>query len=302
MRRTLLSLCLLLAIAGATGAQTAADAAIDLSYGVGIAPNITYLRADGQESKLDIVFRRSGGPRPVLLYIHGGGWVGGTKEASFARLIPWLEMGYSIVNVEYRLGQVALAPGAVEDCRCALRWLIQNAETYNLDTARVVVSGHSAGGHLSLTTGMLPASAGLDKRCPVRVAPAYSSEPEMPVAAIVNWYGITDVNDLIAGPNAKTYAVQWLGSMPDREAVAKRVSPLTYVRAGLPPVLTIHGDADPIVPYQHGVQLQAALTAKGVPNRLHTIPGGSHGGFSLKQTRAAFAAIRAFLGEHQLLP
>ncbi len=302
MRRLSILLCLLLSLTATAGAQTAADNALDLSYGVGIAPNITYLRADGEELKLDVVFRRSGEPRPVLLYIHGGGWVGGQKESMFAHFIPWLEMGYSVVNVEYRMGQVALAPGAVEDCRCALRWLITNADTYNLDPQRIVVSGHSAGGHLSLTTGLLPASAGLDKRCPVPVPPADSSEPEMPVAAVVNWFGITDVHDLIEGENAKTYAVQWLGSLPDKEAVAKRVSPMTYVRAGLPPVLTIHGDADPIAPYQQGVDLHAALKAKGGVSRLHTVAGGGHGGFSLEESRSAFAAIRAFLKEQGLLP
>jgi acetyl esterase/lipase len=302
MRRLSILLYLLLSLTATAGAQTAADNALDLSYGVGIAPNITYLRADGEELKLDVVFRRSGEPRPVLLYIHGGGWVGGQKESMFAHFIPWLEMGYSVVNVEYRMGQVALAPGAVEDCRCALRWLIANADTYNLDPQRIVVSGHSAGGHLSLTTALLPASAGLDKRCPVGVPPADSSEPEMPVAAVVNWFGVTDVNDLIEGENAKTYAVQWLGSLPDKEAVAKRVSPMTYVRAGLPPVLTIHGDADPIVPYQHGVDLHEALEAKGGVSRLHTVAGGGHGGFSLEESRSAFAAIRAFLKEQGLLP
>lgn len=302
MRPVSILLCLLLSLTATAGAQTAADNALDLSYGVGIAPNITYLRADGEELKLDVVFRRSGAPQPVLLYMHGGGWVGGQKESMFAHFIPWLEMGYSVVNVEYRMGQVALAPGAVEDCRCALRWLIANADTYNLDPQRIVVSGHSAGGHLSLTTGLLPASAGLDKRCPVRVTRADSSEPEMPVAAVVNWYGITDVNDLIEGKNAKTYAVQWLGSLPDKEAVAKRVSPMTYVRAGLPPVLTIHGDADPIVPYQQGVDLHEALKARGGVSRLHTVAGGGHGGFSLEESRSAFAAIRAFLKEQGLLP
>ncbi len=302
MRRLSILFCLLLFLTSTAGAQTAADTALDLSYGVGIAPNITYLRADGEELKLDVVFRRSGEPRPVLLYIHGGGWVGGQKESMFTHFIPWLEMGYSVVNVEYRMGQVALAPGAVEDCRCALRWLIANADTYNLDPKRIVVSGHSAGGHLSLTTGLLPASAGLDKRCPVRVPPADSSEPEMPVAAVVNWFGITDVNDLIGGKNAKTYAVQWLGSLHDREAVAKRVSPMTYVRAGLPPVLTIHGDADPIVPYQHGVDLHEALKAMGGASQLHTVAGGGHGGFTLEESRTVFAAIRGFLGEQGLLP
>ena len=76
------------------------------------------------------------------------------------------------------------------------------------------------------------------------------------VAAIINWYGITDVNDMLSGPNARAYAVQWLGSPPNREAIAKSVSPLTYVRADLPPILSIQGDADPIVPYSQNVRLQ----------------------------------------------
>ena len=76
------------------------------------------------------------------------------------RLLPYLEMGWSVVNVSYRLGPVSLAPAAVEDCLCALRWVIRNAEQYNFDPARIVVMGSSAGGHLSLTTGMVPASAG----------------------------------------------------------------------------------------------------------------------------------------------
>ena len=88
------------------------------------------------------------------------------KETSTLRWLPYLEMGWTVVNVEYRLANVSLAPAAVEDCRCALRWIIQNAEKYNFDTNQIVVTGHSAGGHLSLTTGMLPASAGLDGRCP----------------------------------------------------------------------------------------------------------------------------------------
>ena len=136
----------------------------------------------------------------------------------------------------------------------------------------------------------------------MRVPPADSFEPEMPVAAVVNWFGITDVNDLIEGENAKTYAVQWLGAVPDKETVAKHVSPMTYVRAGLPPVLTIHGDADPIVPYQQGVDLHEALKAKGGVSRLHTVAGGGHGGFTLEESRSAFAAIRGFLDEQGLLP
>ena len=82
------------------------------------------------------------------------------------RALPYLEMGFAVVNVTYRLARVSEAPAAVEDCRCALRWVIQNAKEYGLDVNRLVVTGYSAGGHLALTTGMLPASAGLDRQCP----------------------------------------------------------------------------------------------------------------------------------------
>jgi acetyl esterase/lipase len=75
-------------------------------------------------------------------------------------------MGMNVVNVEYRLASIALAPAAVEDCRCALRWVIQHAKEYGIDANRIVVSGESSGGHLALMTGMLPASAGLDRQCP----------------------------------------------------------------------------------------------------------------------------------------
>ena len=75
-------------------------------------------------------------------------------------------MGWNVVNVEYRLARVSGAPAAVEDCLCALRWIIRNAKQYNIDITKLVVSGSSAGGHLALTTGMIPPSAGLDRQCP----------------------------------------------------------------------------------------------------------------------------------------
>ena len=211
-------------------------------------------------------------------------------------------MGWAVVNVEYRMARVALAPAAVEDCRCALRWVLRNAEEYGFDVDRIVVSGHSAGGHLSLTTATLPASAGLDRRCPARdpdgIGPVAAHDEEMSVAAIVNWYGITDVGDLLAGPNAKTYAVNWMGGLTDRMEIAERVSPLTYIRPGLPPVLTIHGNADPIVPYDHAVRLHQALDEAGVVNQLHTVEGGGHGGFSTEELIDAHEVIRAFLARY----
>jgi acetyl esterase/lipase len=246
-----------------------------------------------QSSSPPYLPREVSGPNPTLLYIHGGGWTGGSKEGSVFTFLPYLEKGWSVVNVEYRLARVSLAPAAVEDCLCALRWVIHNAKTYSFDTNNLVVTGNSAGGHLSLTTGMIPASAGLDRECP--------GPEQLKVSAIVNWYGITDVEDLLDGPNMKTYAVTWLSSMENRREIARRVSPIHYVRADLPPIITIHGDADPTVPYSHAVRLHEALQKAGVPNQLVTIPGGHHGGFSREQTLRAYKEIEKFLAAHNLM-
>jgi len=305
MRRPFVALSLLVLLASPGLAQSTDSAtwAVEIGNDYRITPNVTYLTADGHESKLDVIapFPVTE-PRPTLLYFHGGGWVGGSKDTVFLRHLPYIEKGWAVVNVTYRLAGVALAPGAVEDARCALRWVKRNAEEYGLDPDRIVVSGHSAGGHLSLTTGLLPASAGYDRRCP---APnpngkgrASTYDEEMSVAAIVNWYGITDIGDLLEGENAKTYAVGWLGSLPNRLEVAKRLSPLSYMRPGLPPVLTLHGDADSIVPYEHGVRLHKALLKAGGVSQLHTIEGGDHGGFTDEESLAAHRVIWNFLAKH----
>src|SRR5205809_138149 len=238
-----------------------------------VAANITYLTASNYEAKLDIYSRRGATtPQPTVVYFHGGFWAAGSKEGSLMSLLPWMEMGWNIVNVEYRLARVAVAPAAVEDCLCALRYINNQAKTYDIDTTRLVVTGESAGGHLALTTGIIPDTAGFDREC--------AGAPLPKVAAIINWFGITDVYDVIEGPHRANAAMQWFGSMPNREEVAHRVSPLTYVRSGLPPILTVHGDADTTVPYQHAVRLHEALTKAGVVNQLVTIPGGRHGNFT----------------------
>jgi acetyl esterase/lipase len=261
--------------------------------------NVTYLTASGYESKLDIYRRRDvQTPQPTLVFYHGGGWIGGTKEAS---LMPWFEMGWNVVNVEYRMARVAEAPAAVEDAICALRYIVNNAKANNIDVDKIVVSGESAGGHLALAVGMTPSTVGFASIC--AGGGFRGNETNVPkVAAIINWYGITDVNDLLAGPNARSYAVQWVGSGRNRDEVAKGVSPITYVRAGLPPILSIQGDADPVVPYSQNTRLRDGLTKAGTPNELFTIPGGGHGNFKPEERSKAYAKIREFLAKSGLGP
>jgi dipeptidyl aminopeptidase/acylaminoacyl peptidase len=133
-----------------------------------------------------------------------------------------------------------------------------------VDRDRIVVTGGSAGGHLSLMVGLTPKSARLG--------------PTADVAAVVNFYGITDVADQLSGPNMREYAVTWLPpDHPNRLELATRLSPLTYVRKDVPPILTIHGDADPTVPYEHGVRITKALRDAGADAEMVSIPEGRHG-------------------------
>jgi acetyl esterase/lipase len=259
-----------------------------------IQPDITYGVANNYTLKLDVWQRKNAkAAAPTLIHYHGGGWVFGDRTGSTLLFLPYLEMGWNVINVEYRMASVSLAPAAVEDCRCALRWAVRNAKQYNIDVNRIVLTGHSAGGHLSLITGMLPEGTGLDNNC--------DGTEKLRVAAIINWYGVSDVSDLVQGPNRKNYAVMWMGSQPDPLTIAKRVSPLTYVRAGLLPVLSIHGDADPVVPYDQSTRLHQALSAAGVPNELVTIKGGGHGQFTDAELESAYQKISAFLHSHGLL-
>jgi acetyl esterase/lipase len=271
---------------------------LDLLENYSVSPNITYSVASNYECKLDVYARHStAGAVPTVLLIHGGGWVVGAKEGRVLEILPWMEMGYSVVNVEYRLTRVAPAPAAVEDCRRALRWLMVNAKKYNFDTTRIVVTGGSAGGHLALMTGMLDSAAGFDA-----TTEWDQSSPTLRVAAVVNWFGITDVKDMLGGQNRQNYAISWIGSQSDPEKLAARVSPMTYARKGSPPILTIHGTDDDLVPYSQAIRLHKALTEQGVQNQLLTIQGGHHGGFTHEETTRIYSVIGEFLKKNGLLP
>jgi acetyl esterase/lipase len=256
-------------------------------------PDIVYNTANNTQLKLDVWYpNASTTPTKTLVYYHGGGWIFGAKAYSILSYLPFLERGWRVVDVEYRMASNSLAPAAVEDTRCALRWVFRNAKQYNFDTSKIVLMGHSAGGHLSLISGMLPEKTPLDNNC---YADEKYGDPKIKVAAIVNWFGITDVNDVIQGPNLKNYAMMWMGSPKNADEIAKSVSPLTYVRPGLPPVITIHGDKDDVVPYSHATRLKEALDKVGVKNQLYTVKGGGHGQFTREQYIPAWEEVFKFL-------
>jgi acetyl esterase/lipase len=236
--------------------------------------NIVYKRAAGQDLRLDVIsIDPPSELRPTLLYIHGGGWVNGTKGSTTLASLPYLARGMNVVNIDYRLADDSLAPAAVEDSRCAFRWIYRHAKQYGFDVNKIVVAGESAGGHLALITAMLEPSAGFDHEC----LDQDGDLPPLKAAAVVSYSGPTDVAELLEGPHQKWFALKWFGSLTNGLDLARRLSPVNYVRAGLPPIIQAHGDEDPYVPYSQVLRLHQLLDRAGVSNRLITLHGTIHG-------------------------
>jgi acetyl esterase/lipase len=225
--------------------------------------------------------------RSGVIMFHGGGWIRSSKETMMSAFcLPYLEHGFVVCNVEYRVASMATAPAAVTDALKAAQWFFDHADKYHVDTKRIIVTGASSGGHLALMVGMTPESAGLG--------------PAVKVAAIVNGYGIADVADLLEGPHKKSWATEWLPQQEGRAELAKRVSPMTYVRKDLPPILTIQGANDATVPLQQNVSLTKALKEAGVDAEMITVPNAGHG-FSRQQWSDVNGQVFSFLEKHGIL-
>jgi len=240
------------------------------------------------ETVLDIVQARAPAlkNRPGVIVIHGGGWIGGDKESMLEPFcLPFVEHGFVVANVEYRLARAASAPAAVNDVLEAAKWFRDRAADYKVDPNQIIVTGISAGAHLAMMVGMAPESAGLG--------------PSIKVAAIVNFYGISDVPDQLEGPHLQNYALTWIPEQPGRMELAKKLSPVTYVRKGLPPVLSIHGDADPVVPFDQSVRLTKELKAASDQAELITVPGGQHG-FPPGEMSQLWPQIFKWLKKHKI--
>jgi len=229
-----------------------------------IEANIRYDRYP--ETVLDIVQSRAPAlkNRPGVIVIHGGGWVEGDKESMLERFcVPFVQHDFVAANIEYRLAKAAPAPAAVNDVLKAAQWFHNHAAEYKVDANQIIVVGESAGGQLALMVAMAPPSADLG--------------PVTKIVAVVDFYGIADVAGQLEGSNKQPYAEAWIPEQPARMDLARRVSPITYVRKGLPPVLAIHGDADPYVPYEQSAHLTKALKSAGSDAELITVQGGQHG-------------------------
>ncbi|SMP00875.1 Acetyl esterase/lipase [Muriicola jejuensis] len=271
------------------------DPIVNLNLSASIIPDITYHIVDDFEIKLDVIapriylgkdpwYKYEGKKRPVLLFMHGGGWMAGDKAASTIDLMPYAARKWAIVNINYRLADVAKAPAAVVDARKALEWIYENADEYYFDTNNIVAAGESAGAHLALMTGLLEKN---DSLCGNK----YVVENDYKVSAIINWNGSSNLmfQEFRGHP--------WLDPEDNFEIASKSLSPITYLGQNSPPIISVQGTQDPFVPIEGSEKLHELCKEFGIKNKLVKIEGKGHGNFSAEERTFIYDEIWDFFDE-----
>ncbi len=269
-------------------------------HGVSLTRNLSY--GDEAQQRLDLYLEGTwtGGPtfferapdrRPTLLFIHGGGWVVRDRSPE-PWIYPFVGRGWHVVGMTYRLGP-GTAPLAVDDAVCARKWITQNAGKYRMDVDEVMVAEISAGGYLSLMAGILGSRPGH----------ACYLGNNFRVHSIINWFGITDIEAVeqflaAADPEFGNYALAWIGDESGVARISAAYSPVNVLDEQSPPVLTIHGTIDQVVPFDQAVALRDKLGALGIRNELLSLEGGTHVDFTNAQFAQAFAAALEFVETH----
>lgn len=259
--------------------------------------DVEYAKVGDISLKVDVLTpkTKSDKPRPVIVFIHGGGWQSGNKRGGVFGLRPLVATGdYVGVSVQYRLTDVASWPAQIHDCKAAIRWVRANAAKYGIDPERIGVWGGSAGGHLVSLLGTSGGVAEIE-------GDLGTKEGSSRVQCVVDFCGPSDFLAFDAeNPKLKTAnsAISKLlgGPLREKQEVAKQASPITYVTKDDPPFLVVHGTADAIVPVDQADRFHKALTAAGVDSKYVRIVGGSH---SIGGPEVA-KRVRAFFDKHLL--
>jgi acetyl esterase/lipase len=231
--------------------------------------DVTYCTMNNLPQKLDIYFPASGGPWPVVIYVHGGSW----RELDKAEGVGWSylnDYGFVVVSVNYRLASYDVKfPAMIEDVKCAVRFLRAHASEYNLDPDHIGAIGASAGGHLVALLGTSDTSAGWD-------VGEYLDQSSR-VQAVITMAGLSDfTRDMYDGISMAIYFA--FGQLPGKNTPANvAASPVTYITPDDPPFLIFHGSEDGVVPLDQAQVLNERLTAAGVPSTLVVVQNGQHG-------------------------
>jgi len=190
------------------------------------------------------------------VWIHGGGWSAGGKEDCPA--VSFVTKGYAVASINYRFSQHALFPAQIEDCKAAIRWLRANAKRYNLDAGHVGVWGASAGGHL---VALLGTTGGVKKL----EGTGGNLDQSSRVQCVVDWFGPTDFAKMGGWQDKPDSPMALLigGPVRDRQELATKANPITYISKDSAPFLIMHGEKDNLVPMSQSELLDGALRKAG---------------------------------------
>lgn len=232
--------------------------------------NLVFGTGGGRELKLDLYVPKGKGPFPGVIVVHGGGWTGGNKEA-FRPIAQQLAVrGFATATVEYRLATEAQFPGAVEDCKAAVRWMRANAKKYHIDPKLIGGVGGSAGGHL---IGMVATTAK-----PKQFEGTGGNEKESSAiqAVVMMGAGVDQATRAVETKNPiKSQLIFFGGPYQEKKDVYVAGSPITHLSKDTPPTLFLEGEFD--TPGQRYIEMRKKMDALNISNRLVVIQGGKHG-------------------------
>jgi len=231
--------------------------------------NIAYVPNGSERQKLDLYLPATGTNLPLIVWIHGGAWMEGSKEKPPG--LGFLRHGFALASINYRLSQDAIFPAQLMDCKAAIRWLRAHASENGIDPSRIGVWGASAGGHLVALLG----TTGDVKEFDAGENSGVSSR----VQAVCDWFGPTDFTKDPEADTPDSPIVRLLGgSIAKNIQKAQSANPISYITKDDPPFLIMHGEKDPVVPLAQSQLLADALQKAGVHVTLHVVPGAGHGG------------------------
>ena len=258
--------------------------------GVQVLRDLEYVQDGHERNRLDLYLpEKAARPLPVILWVHGGGWVGGNKTNGPA--FRFATKGYAVASMNYRLSQHAVFPAQIYDCKAAVRWLRANAGKYGLDADHIGAWGGSAGGHL---VALLGTTAGVKEF----EGTGGNQEQSSRVQAVVDWFGPTDF--LTVG--AKDTRTKLLGGDPQKNREkAIKASPMTYVSKDAAPFLIMHGDQDKTVPISQSETFAAALQKAGADAVFVVVNGGKHSGAAFTSP-ASLKHVEDFFAKHLAKP
>lgn len=239
--------------------------------------NVPYNNDTLQKHLLDIYLPANAeGKLPLVVFIHGGGWLANDKYADIGYMkntvAEIISSGYALASVDYRFSTQAVFPAQIQDCNRAISFLYDNADTYGFDRDRFVLIGFSAGGHLASLAGLSNNNKVQDFFMP-------ETNRSFSVKAVVDFYGPAELILFPGADDVKSPEGLLIGAAPlARPDLAKAASPVTYVDKNDPPFLIIHGEKDQLVSTKQSQLLSSWLNVEGVPNELVIVKDAPHFG------------------------